>query len=123
VTQQVPEEVDNLFGFHGAVIQPEVEVPEGNPGDRRQIVPVEVVLKDRRLASRSPSAGAMRLLGKATFVDKDYRAAFPTRFFLMAGQCFFFHWVIASSSRSKARPTGRWELHPRARRIFQTWPR
>ena len=44
------------------------------------------------------------------------------RAFLISGQRFFFHCRIASSSRSKARPVGRWQLHPNCRNIRQTWP-
>lgn len=126
-TRQLPHEmaqkIDDLFGFDRAVIQTKVKVPERNPGNRREIIPVEMVLEDGRLTARSPRAGPMGLLRKTAFIHEYYRPPFPAGFFLMAGHCFFFQWVIAPSFRSRARPTGRWELHPRPRRIFQTWPR
>src|SRR5207248_696668 len=40
-------------------------------------------------------------------------------FFLISGQRFCFHSRIFSSSRSSARPTGRWQLQPNCRRMRQ----
>jgi hypothetical protein len=50
------QELDDLRTLDGPWKQPEVETPESDAGDDRQLVPVEVVLQDRRLALGSPSA-------------------------------------------------------------------
>ena len=41
--------------------------------------------------------------------------------FFTSGQCTCFQWRIAFSFRSRARPTGRWQLHPNPRRMRHTW--
>ena len=45
----------------------------------------------------------------------------PFSVFFNAGQRCFFQRRIASSSRSKARPTGRWQLQPNCLKSLQTW--
>jgi hypothetical protein len=118
--REMPQKINNLFSLDRAVVKSEVEVPESDPGNCREVVPVKVVLQDGSFSTRSPGPNPVRLLGEPAFVDKDYCAPFAARFFLMAGHCFFFQCAMACSSLSRARPTGRWELHPRPRRILQT---
>jgi hypothetical protein len=79
-------------------------------------------LQDRWLPFGGPSPAAVRALAQSAFVDEDDRAALLAGFFLMAGQRCLFQWRICSSFRSKARPVGRWQLHPSEIRIRQTWP-
>jgi hypothetical protein len=40
--------------------------------------------------------------------------------FLSWGQRSFFHWLMASSSRSRARPVGRWQVQSSLRRLRHT---
>jgi hypothetical protein len=54
----------------------------------------------------------MGTLAQSTFVDEDDRAALFCGFFLMLGQVLRFHWSMASSLRSSARPAGRCGLQP-----------
>ena len=85
VTHERFEKVDHLDLADRARIEPEVEVAQRQPGRHRELLPVEVELKDGRFPARRPTAATMRLLTSA-FVDEDQRAAFVVGFFLMPGQ-------------------------------------
>ena len=122
MSAQVAQELDDLRPFDAAGKQLKVEVPDRQPGDGREAFPVETVLQDRRLAFGRPGAHAMRAFAQSAFVDKDDGAAFLPGLFFNAGQRFFFQCAMADSSRWMARPTGRWQLHPKARKMRQTWP-
>jgi len=63
----------------------------------------------------------MRSLAQSRFVDKNDRASLFLGVFFSAGQRTRFQRRIAFSLRSKARPTGRWQLHPNSRRMRHTW--
>jgi hypothetical protein len=97
--------------------QPKVEVPPRYSRHRRQHLPVEVILLDRRLSARRPGAAAVRVLAQSAFVDEDDGPPLFLGFFLISGQRCCFHRRIFSSSRSSARPAGRWQLHPNLPRI------
>jgi hypothetical protein len=62
----------------------------------------------------------MRPLAQPTFVDEDDGAPLAERFFLSRGQRTRFQYRMASSSRSIARPVGRWQLQPSWRKMRQT---
>lgn len=81
LTQKMPEEVHHLWRSNCARIQSEIEFPPGDPGNDREVFPVEMKLQYRRLASRRPSTGYVRAFTQPTFIDKDYRSAFPEGFF------------------------------------------
>src|SRR5438552_2196821 len=75
---------------------------------------------DRSSATRAASSAAtVRALAQSAFVDEDDGTPFFLGFFLISGQRRCFQRRILSSSRSSARPTGRWQLHPSCRRIRQ----
>lgn len=118
---QVHEEFDDLRPFDRTGEEPEVEAPPRDPGDRRQQVPIEVVLEDRRLAPRGPRAAAMGPLGQSALVDEDDRLPLGRSVFFTAGQRTRFQRRIAASSRSRARPVGRWQLQPSRLSNRQTW--
>src|SRR5271169_6902961 len=106
------EELDHLRTFDGAGKEPKVKVPPRNPCHRRQSFPVEVVLQHRGLSSRRPGAAAMGPLAEPALVDENYDPALLFGLFFNSGQRFCFHRSMAFSSRSKARPAARWQLHP-----------
>ena len=120
--QQFFEEDHHLGTLNGIGKQLKVQIPFAETGDQRQVLPVEVMKQDRRLAAWSPSATAVWLLRQSAFVNEDDSSAFREGFFLAAGQVIRFHWRMAFSSRSSARPTGRCGLQPKPRKMRQTWP-
>src|SRR6516225_10222108 len=101
------EELDDLGTTDGSRKQPKVKVPPSHPGDRRQHLPVKVILQHRRLSPRRPGPTAMGPFAQSAFVDEDDGTALFLGFFLISGQRSCFHRRILSSSRSSARPTGR----------------
>src|SRR5664279_585885 len=106
VAQQMLEELDDLRTTDRSRKQAEVEVPPSHARDRRQRLPVKVVLQHRRLSAWCPGAAAVGTFAQSALVDEDDRAAFVFGLFFNSGQCFCFHRRIFSSSRSKARPVG-----------------
>src|SRR5439155_7386313 len=110
------EELDDLWAADRSRKQAEVEVPPRHPRHRRQHLPVEVILQHRRLSPWRPSAAAVRALAQSAFVDEDDSSPLFLGFFLIYGQRCCFQRRILSSSRSSARPTGRWQLHPSCRK-------
>src|SRR5215470_15830427 len=110
VTQQMTEEVGDFGAADGAAIKPEVEVP-----------PVDVILQQRSLSARRPGPHSMGAFAQSALVDKDDGTPLAERFFLSCGQRYFFQRPIACSSRSSARPAGRWQLQLSLRRMRHTW--
>ena len=106
------QKLDHLRALDRTGVQPEVEVARGQPGNRREALPVEVEGQDRGLAARRPGARPVRPLAQPAFVEEDEGAALPAGFFLRRGQVLAFHPAIFASSRSRARPTGRCGLKP-----------
>src|ERR1700676_193887 len=122
MTQQMLEELDHLRTFDGAWKEPKVKVPPRYPRHCRQRFPVEVVLQHRSLSPRRPGAAAMGPFAEPALVDENYDPALLFGLFFNSGQRAFFQRWMAFSSRSRARPAGRWQLQPSRRRIFQTCP-
>ena len=121
-TEQVLEKLDDLFGPDGALEDLEIEVPDGDPGDDRNGLPVEMELQYWRLPAWRPRAPPMRSLAQAAFIYKYDCPAFFLSFFLISGQRWCFHSSIRASSRSSARPTGCCALQFNCRRMRQTCP-
>src|SRR5206468_3155560 len=113
------EKLDDLRTTDRSWKQSEVEVPPGHARHRRQRLPVKVILQHRRLSAWRPGTAAVRALAQSALVDEDDGAPLFAGFFLISGQRFCFHSRIFSSSRSSARPTGRWQLQPNCRRMRQ----
>lgn len=65
------QELDDLRPLDGTGEEPEVEAAEGDPGNHRQLAPVEVVLQDRGLALRRPGTHAGGPLAQSGLVDED----------------------------------------------------
>ena len=116
------QKFDHLRSLDAAGEESEVEIPDRDACDGRKTLPVEGILQNRGLAAWGPGSDPMRPLAQAAFVHKYYRSALLERFFLISGQRIRFHCRIAGSSRCVARPTGRWQLQPKERKILQTCP-
>lgn len=107
VLQQMREEQDDLRAADRAGKQSEIEVPPRYPRDRRQSLPVKVILQHRCLSPWRPGPAAVGPLAQSAFVDEDDGSPLFLGFFLISGQRSRFQRRIFSSSRSRARPTGR----------------
>ncbi len=106
------EEFDHALAIDGAEEKSEVEVPEGQSGNRRELMPFEVVLDDRSVPTSRPSARHGWPLGEARLVDEHDHASVAGAVFFSAGQRYRFQWVIACSLRSRALPSGFWQETP-----------
>jgi len=80
------------------------------------LVRVSALPEDRRLALSGPSAPNQRRHQHAGFVQESQVRLQPMAFFLTRGHCSLIQRPMASSSRSTARRSGRWALHPSERR-------
>lgn len=119
---QVSEKLDDLRAFHRPRVELEVEPKQGQTANQGKTLPVEGLLQKRRLAPRGPGSGPCGPGAQATFVDKHDQSALATRFFFIAGHSTRFHRWMATSSRSIARRSGRWQLNPKAPSTRQTCP-
>jgi len=119
---ELPEEVHRLGPADCAGIQAEVEPPPCHPGDHGELFPSEGKMQLGRLPHRSPRAHHARAFAQSALVDEDDGAVFSPGLFFNAGHVRRFHRVIASSSRCKARFSGRWTLQPIAPSTRQRWP-
>src|SRR4051794_2244191 len=106
---QLTQKLDHSGTIERARNEFEVEIPEAQSGDGGELMPVEVHLHDRRVSSWRPGPHPMRALGEASLVDEHYRLPSDGGVFFNAGQRLRFQYSIAASSRSSARPTGRWQ--------------
>jgi hypothetical protein len=118
MTQQVREKVHHLWGADGLSVKPEIKVPR-DASDGREHLPVEMILQHRGLSARGPGAHPMGPLAQSLSSMKTMVRRSPSAF-LSRGQRTRFQYRIVSSSRSSARPVGRWQLHPSWRRMRQT---
>jgi len=122
VAAQMSKEVQHLGSTDRPWIEAEVKLPPRNAGDNRKLLPVKMKFQLRRLPAGRPCSADMWTLGDTAFVYKDDGTALAEGFFLRAGQVYRFQRRMASSSRSMAFLEGRWQLQPRLRSTFQTWP-
>jgi len=79
------------------------------------------LIKNRSLPTRAPSFPDQWGHQHAAFVDKNDISFQFGRFFLIRGQPTLTHSLILVSSRSMARRSGFWGLHPRSWRIRPIW--
>src|SRR5450755_93091 len=115
------KELDDLRPLDGAGKEPEVKAAEGDSGNNRQLAPVEVILQDRSVALGRPGTHSGWPLAQPGLVDEDDDPPLFHSVFFRAGQRVCFQRLIAASSRSSARPEGRWQEKPSDTRMRQTW--
>lgn len=124
VTQEVTEEHLDIETCE--VVGPTPEVERHAPALRRHREPaanrepiVAVPVTDAwRLASGRPGPADIRDEEKPAFIDEHEMGA--ARRFFIRGQSCCIHRAMATSSRSTARRSGFWQLHPNAVSTFQT---
>ena len=106
----LPKVLDKIEDFcfaHCSRVQAEVKLPHRNAGGDGEIIPIELVLQDRRDAPPRPGADSVRTLAEPALVYEDDDSPLFLGFFLSTGQIFSFQSWMANSFRSRARPTGR----------------
>lgn len=81
--------------------------------DHRQLVAASPVADERRLPARGPGPAHAGRQREARFVEEREVGAQPRSVFFTCGHRVCFHRVMAASSRSRARRSGFWALHPR----------
>src|SRR5215472_11059265 len=118
--QQVAEKINYLRGANRTLIEAEIEVPPSDASCSREHFPIEMILQHRSLPARCPGPYPMRSFAQPAFIDKHDQPLFAEGFFLMRGHATRFQRRIACSSRSSARPLGRWQLQLSLRRIRHT---
>src|SRR5690606_16158664 len=114
------EKVDDLLLLDTSLVQPEQAVGAGEPGDHRDVVPVEVELDDGSVAFQAPGPNSGGPFADARLVDEDNQTAFALGFFLSRGQVRRFQYRTASSSRSIACFSGFWGLNPKLPKMRHT---
>ncbi len=119
---EVSQKFDDLEAFDAARMNLKVEPPECQAANDREALPVEGLLEDGRLSTRSPGANPCGTGAQSAFIYKDNGSSLLAGFFLMAGHSTRFHFRIAFSFRSTARRSGRWQLKPLAPSSRHTWP-
>ena len=130
VSPQMAQDISQEAADHVAVdirveqltVQPQPPTlrADGDSGDGRYpIVAVDVAVK-RRLATRAPGLAHRGDQQKARFVEEEQVGPQPRGVFFRRGHTVRFHRAMASSSRSMARRSGFWWLHPRSCRSLPT---
>ena len=122
VPLEVSEELDYLGAFDAPGLDLEIEPPEGQTTDDGEALPVEGLVQQRSLPTRSPRTHSRWAGAQSAFVNKDDGAALLVGLFFKAGQSTRFHRRIDFSFRSTARRSGRWQLKPLAPSKRQTCP-
>lgn len=89
-------------------------------GNCRQALPIERRHQNRSLPSWGPSAAHARSFRKPAFVQENQQRPAFAGFFLILGQRYRTQRLMASSLRSRALRSGRWQVHPNCRRSFHT---
>ena len=75
------QEFDDLLGADGTREKADVEVPEGQTGNGRELFSGEAVLEYWRMPAQAPGARDARALAQSAFVDEDNGAASSDGFF------------------------------------------
>jgi len=102
LTFESAEKFDDRFRADRAGEGTEIELPERQTGDCRQMFPGETVLKDRRLAALAPCARHVGTFVQSGFIDEDDGPVVSLGFFFSAGK-----WkCIASSGQILPRRAG-----------------
>ncbi len=112
------EKGDDIGGANDTRRQLEVDVPEANTGDRRQLPLREPILQHQRLNLGSLGTDAMRALGVTGVYEAD-KFTVSGAFLLSAGRPLVLHCSTAVSPRRTARPLGRSLGMPSRRRKRQ----
>ena len=115
LAQQMAEERQHVFSLNVVLIQVAVQRTmealgaHGDAGDPVVTIPIT---QEGSLPHRAPCFSDRWDQEEAGFVDKDDMGCQPRGVFFTRGQTVRFHSAMAVSSRSTARLSGFWWLHP-----------
>lgn len=129
VAEQVPEEGADLRGMDVREVELVVKTQaspagaDGQPGDHGDPVVSLPEPQEGRLPPGRPGLAHARDQEEAGFVDEDEVGAQPRGVFFTRAHSRRFHSAIRSSSRSSARASGFWWLHPSLCISRPTWSR
>jgi len=116
--QQMTKECRHLFALDIVLIELAVQCTmeafrtDGNTRDGRDPIMTITMKQDRGLSYGAPGLTDRRDQEEPRFVDKDEMGCQPCGVFFTRGQTDRFHSAMAASSRSTARRSGFWWLHP-----------
>ena len=117
---EVAEKFDHLQTLDPAGVPLKIEPPERQSADDRKAFPIEGLVAHRGLPPRGPGARPRRAGAQSALVDEDDGSPLLTGLLFKAGQGVRFQRRIPFSSRSTARPSGRWQRKPLAPSQRQT---
>lgn len=118
VVQQLAEEPRDVFALDVVLVQLAVQRTmealgaDGDAGDGGNPVVALPIPQDGGLAHRTPGFANGGDQEEARFIDEDDMGCQPRGVFFTRGQTVCFQSAMAASSRSTARPSGFWWLHP-----------
>jgi hypothetical protein len=123
LAEQLGEKAEGSIGVDVVVgMQAKVEVEGMATGRHHQradtrhlLIGAAPLIEHGGVAAGSPGATHQRSHQKASFIEEHERRLQSAGFFLMRGQSFLIQRRMARASRSTARRSGFWGLHPRAR--------
>lgn len=94
--------VDHLQRTDGYGIKPDVQAPQGNSGNRGELLPAKAVTQDQRLTPKSTMASAMGASTQLRHVDQDDYLGLVRRDCSCAGHVLVLRGPITRSSLSHA---------------------
>jgi len=118
LSQKLPEEPSHFLTMDIVLIELTVEGAmeafraDAETGDGRDPIMTVSMKHERGLSHRTPGLLDRRDQEEARFVDEDEMGCQPCGVFFTRGQTDRFHAAMAASSRSTARRSGFWWLHP-----------
>ena len=129
LAQQLAEKSCDLLALNVVLVQlavqgaAEARGADSDARDGRDPVVRVPMADDRRLPHRPPGLPDRGDQEETRLVDEDEVGAQPCGVFFTRGQTDRFHAAMAASSRSTARRSGVWWLHPSWCRSLPTWLR
>ncbi len=126
LVQQLAEEPLHFFALNVVLVQVAVQRTmealgaDGDAGDGGNPVVAIPIPQNGGLPHGTPGFADGGDQEESRFVDKDDMGCQPRGVFFTRGQTVRFHAVMAISSRSAARPSGFWWLHPNRCRSLPT---
>lgn len=114
VPSQVPEKLNDLWAFDGALVHLKIKAPLRQAANNRKALPVERLVQHGSLPARRPGADSRRAGAQPAFIYENDGSPLLAGLFFKAGHSTRCQRRMALSSRSTARRSGLWQLKPLA---------